>query len=386
MERRPIDTAQAKAPARAPNLARQRDLVLTVLGWLVIVGVVLWAASHIISSLLVLLVAALLAYALAPGVMLLARFLPRFLALIIVYVLVVGAIGGLIYLIASTAVAQITTLAHTASQLTQPGSHNPLSQLLPTLRRFGVTDSQIQTARQQLINQAQGLAQDVIPLLQGIFNAVLDTILVTVLSVYLLIDGQRVITWLRTNAPRSYRSRVVFSLETVERVVGGYIRGQLALCTLVGVLVGAGMALFQIPYALLLGILAFIFEFIPILGVFFSGALCVILALVGRGPIWALIVLVYFIVVHIIEGDVVGPRIVGRAVGVHPAVSIFALLAGAELFGVWGALLASPVAGITQVIIVALWRQWRRTHSGEFVAEDAAVIVPVTTAEALEIG
>jgi len=130
-----------------------------------------------------------------------------------------------------------------------------------------------------------------------------------------------------------------------------------------------------------------VFEFIPIIGVFFSGALCVLLALVSRGPLWAVIVLVYFIVIHVIEGDVIGPRIVGRAVGVHPAVSIFALLAGAEVFGVWGALLASPVAGVTQVFIAALWRQWRQTHAGEFSEEIEAAepsIVPVTTAQALE--
>jgi len=247
-----MESSRTKAPHTAqssltPNWARQRDLVITLLGWLLILGVVFWAASHIIGSLLVLLMAALLAYALIPAVSFLHRFMPRVLAILIIYVLVVGGVAGLIYLIASTAFVQVVALAHAASQLAQSGQHSPLAPLLATLRRFGIADTQLQTAKQQFIGQIQGLAQDVIPLLHGIFSGVLDTILVAVLSVYLLIDGERVIGWLKTNAPMSYRTWVLFSLVTLERVVGGYIRGQLLLCSLVGVLVGAGMAILQIP-------------------------------------------------------------------------------------------------------------------------------------------
>jgi predicted PurR-regulated permease PerM len=77
-------------------------------------------------------------------------------------------------------------------------------------------------------------------------------------------------------------------------------------------------------------------------------------------------VLAYFIVVHIIEGDVVGPRIVGKTIGLHPVVSMAALIAGAELFGIPGALLASPVAGVIQAFLVAIWTDWRETHPKEF--------------------
>jgi predicted PurR-regulated permease PerM len=70
--------------------------------------------------------------------------------------------------------------------------------------------------------------------------------------------------------------------------------------------------------------------------------------------------------VHVIEGDVVGPRIVGKAIGLHPVVSLAALIAGAELFGITGALLASPVAGVLQALLVAIWVEWRATHPKEF--------------------
>src|SRR5438105_4486058 len=111
--------------------------------------------------------------------------------------------------------------------------------------------------------------------------------------------------------PHRQRSRVRFFLSTLQRIVGGYIRGQLLLCSLIGVLVGIGMTVLGVPYALLLGVLAFVLEFIPVLGTLVSGAICVLLALT-KGWLIAVIVLIYFIVVHIIEGDVVGPRLVGK--------------------------------------------------------------------------
>jgi len=98
-----------------------------------------------------------------------------------------------------------------------------------------------------------------------------------VLSIYLLIDGSRVSNWIRYNAPHRAQANVVLS--TVQRIVGGYIRGQFILATLVGVFVGGGMFVFHVPYAVLLGLLAFVLEFIPVLGTLLSGAICTLIAL-----------------------------------------------------------------------------------------------------------
>ncbi|HEY8687360.1 MAG TPA: AI-2E family transporter, partial [Chloroflexota bacterium] len=73
----------------------------------------------------------------------------------------------------------------------------------------------------------------------------------------------------------------------------------------------------------------------------------------------AVIVLGYFVVVHVIEGDVVGPRIVGHAVGIHPATALIALVAGTELFGIWGALFGAPLAGLIQTIATAAYHELR---------------------------
>jgi predicted PurR-regulated permease PerM len=239
------------------------------------------------------------------------------------------------------------------------------SQLQQILARFGISQTQFDAVRNQAISYIEGFAGNLVPLVTGLLSGIVDFILVAVLSIYLISSGSRVAAWLRTNMPDHQRGRMRFLLDTLQRVVGGYVRGQLIMCGLIGVLVGVGMYVIGVPFALLLGVLAFVLEFIPVLGTLTSGAICVLLALT-RGWLIALIVLAYFIGVHIIEGDVVGPRIIGKTIGLHPIISIAALLAGAELFGIPGALLASPVAGVIQAFLIAIWTEWRDTHPKEF--------------------
>jgi predicted PurR-regulated permease PerM len=208
---------------------------------------------------------------------------------------------------------------------------------------------------------------------------VLDTVLVVVVSVYLVIDGERLATWANTSTPRRYRSHIQATLSGLQRVVGGYIRGELSMALLIGILVGGGMFVLRVPFAPILGLLAFVLEFVPIIGMLISGAICFLVALTG-GWLLGLVVLAYLVVVHVIEGDVVGPRVVGRAVGLHPVVSIIALTAGAERFHVWGALFAAPIAGLLQVVIVDVWQEWRKAHAEEFaeeLAEQPVDYIPV---------
>lgn len=345
---------------------RRLLIPLSLLAWASIVILLLWGASHITRAILLLVVASLLAYALAPLVTLFARVVPRFLAILFVYLIVLGGIGALMYLVVRTTVDQITSLSGYLGFLLTPTNGQHQTAVEQTLRSFGISSSQIASIRTQIILQTQGLAGDIVPLITGVVNASLDILLVAVLSVYLLVDGSRATRWFRHNMPRRQKGRVRFLLETLQRIVGGYIRGQLLLCSIVGVLVGAGMQVLGVPYAILLGVLAFVLEFIPILGTLVSGAICVLLALTKGGWVLAAIVLVYFVVVHVIEGDVVGPRIVGKAIGLHPVVALLALIVGGDLFGIWGALFASPIAGVLQAFLIAVWSEWREMHPGEF--------------------
>lgn len=354
------------SPQRAvkSKWAERRDIPIAILAWIALGLFTLWAASFVTRTILVVIVAALLAYAIAPAVRLLHRIMPRALAILIVYLVVLGGISMLLYFIINTTIQQVSALITNIEPILVPKGNQP-SQLIAFLTRFGITQEQVSGFGQQIINQANGFVGGVVPLLTSIFSAALDIIIVAVLSIYLLIDGSRIRNWIERHAPLEQRGRTEFILKTIERVVGGYIRGQLTLSLLIGILVGVGMTLFHVPYGVLLGVMAFVLEFIPVLGTLTSGAICVLIAL-SQGWLIALGVLIYFILVHIFEGDVVGPRIVGKAVGLHPAVSLVALIAGAELFGVWGAVLAAPLAGLIQAVLVAAWQNWRETHPEQF--------------------
>jgi len=343
--------------------AQRRDIPITILAWTGLGLLLIWGLSYVIRTVLILAIASLIAYALLPLVKLSERVMPRFLAVLLIYIVVFSGLCLLLYFVTLTAIDQVRSLAVYIQHLLTPGSDGQPTLLERTLHSFGISNAQMITARDQILSHADGLATNIVPAITNFLTTLLDIVVIAIMSIYLVIDGPRVARWLRSNAPRPAHIDVV--LNTLQRVVGGYIRGQLLLALLIGVLVGGGMAAFHVPYALLLGVMAFILEFIPVLGTLVSGAICTLLALTN-GWIVALLVLGYFIIVHILEGDIIGPRLVGKAVGLHPVVSLAALIAASELFGIWGALFASPVAGVLQAFLVALWMQWRKTHPHQF--------------------
>jgi len=336
-------------------------LPLIILAWLVIVMAGGWLLAHVVKALLTLLLSGIVAFALTPLVSLLARWLPRPLAIAVAYVLGFVVALGLIAFLVVTAATQITALVgHLPAYAQQAQRLEP--RLLPLLRPFGVTPATLHTTQQQAIASVRGVgttaATESLGLVSGVVATLIDLVLILILSVYLTANGPTIAQRLRRETPGAQRWRTGLLIAIVNQVVGGYIRGTLTLATLVGVLVGAGMLVLHVPYAVLLGVLAFFMEFIPIIGVLISGAVCVLIALF-QGPVVALLVLVYFAVVHVIEGDVVGPRIMGKAVGIHPATALLALVAGTELFGFWGALFGAPLAGVLQAVGTAAWRELR---------------------------
>lgn len=364
------------------NWTRARDIPLAILGWALVVFFAFWGAGHLIGTVLILATAALIAYALAPVVVILRRWLPWPLAIAIVYLVFIGLIALLFSVIVETAIQQAGPLADGIKGLLTPGPTRT-SPLIDFAHQVGISDTQIKQFSDALFGQLAGVARDLLPVVTGVAGGLVNVIVTMIISVYFVANGPRVGLWLRSGLPMRVRPRAVFVLDTINRVIGGYIRGQLTLSALIGVLVGASMAVLAIPYAILLGFLAFVLEFIPFLGVLISGAACVLVALT-QGIVKALIVLAVFVIMHIIEGDLVGPRIVGSAIGLHPAISMIALIAGAELFGLWGALFASPIAGVLQALTFAFWREWKNAHPEQFptgstVSYDLAVVPVATT-------
>jgi predicted PurR-regulated permease PerM len=337
-------------------------LPLTILAWLAVIIVTVWLLSHVVRALLILALGVIIAIALTPLVSLFSRWFPRGIAVALAYILGFAAILGLLALVINTAAGQVTTLVHNLPHYQQRLE----PELVRLLRPFGVTRSTIHQAEQQLVSYVRGIGisfvKGSISIAQQTILILLDIVLTLILSIYLTSSGPRLVAWLRQEAPSAYRGQADRLLTIGAQVIGGYIRGTLALAALIGVLVGGGMAVLGVPFAIVLGVLAFFTEFIPIVGVLVSGAVCVLLALTQSWQL-ALIVLAYFVVIHVIEGDVVGPRILGHAVGIHPATAILALIAGSELFGIWGALFGSPIAGLIQAIATTTWREVRGSGS-----------------------
>lgn len=368
------DTAHVKASTDAPpsGRARRRRLItaLTVLAFIAIGLVALYAISLIIAAVILLLFSALLAYLIYPLVQLFQRRLPRPLAIAVAYLLVAGALAVGMFIITSSLVRQVSALADYIHYLLSPAGKRQFQSLIDFLGKFGITRDQMIQFENQLLAQVQGALSGLLPFLIAFFSNLINLTIVVTLSVYFVIDGPRMIRWLRLKTPVSQRDRINFLLSALDQSLGGYFRGSLLLALIGALGTGVGLALLHVQYAALLGVLFFFLYFVPVIGGIVIGPLCV-LAAFPQGWVMMLIVAVYMTFLQsILLGQILTPRIFSRAVGIHPIVAIFALFAGAELFGLLGALLSVPVAGVFQQIIVALWHRWEQKHPDQFPPEE----------------
>jgi len=342
-----------------------RIILITV----ILVGILFWLSSQIIVVLLILLVAALLAYAVVPLIDLLHRFMPRFLAMALVYLVAIALFGFLAYITVKTLIPQLNSLVQNVQKFVTPSSNGQQSPLDQALQSLGFTQSQINSAAKQIQSQlsssASAIAKGTEQFIGSFISAGFNILITVVVSVYLLVDGYRLGKWLISSSPISQRGWVSTVLEILQRVVGGYIRGQIIMSSCMGVMQFIGMSILGVPYAGLIGMLAFILEFIPDIGTIITGFVAVVIALTVSWQL-ALITLIYTIIVDCIEGYVLSPRIIGRAVEIKPVVSLLAMIAGSELFGIWGAILAAPTMGLIQALVGAYWQYYQKTHTEEF--------------------
>ena len=158
--------------------------------------------------------------------------------------------------------------------------------------------------------------------------------------------------------------------DALNRVVGNYIRGQLTLAAIIGVLAGVGCYFLGLNnFALIIGVLAFLFETIPMVGPTLASIPAILISLLLPDPFpRTYVILVYFIIIQLIEGNILGPRIVGHAVGLHPVASILALIVGVQLFGPFGALLATPILAAVWVVVTSFYRSFRGESADEILA------------------
>jgi len=166
-----------------------------------------------------------------------------------------------------------------------------------------------------------------------------------ILTIYFLIDGRRTWLWLVAYVPRNNRSRVQQTATAARDAVLHYVIGNVATSIFAGVTVFVALSVLRIPAALLLAVLAFVCDFIPVLGFIVSAVPAVLLALTVSTTT-ALIAAAIFIAYHMAENYLIGPKVYGDQLRLSNLAVLLAFAAGAELFGVLGALLALPVAAM----------------------------------------
>src|SRR6266699_5877363 len=362
---------------------RRRKLItaLMILAFLAIIAIALYALSLIAGAVILLLLSALLAYIIYPLVQLLHRRLLRSLAIGVAYLLVAVALAGGMFIVASALIQQSTSLVHSIQFLLSPAGERQIQPVIDFLGKLGITKDQVAQVKNQLFSLVQSALSGVLPFLIGAFTNILNLIVVITLSVYFVVDGPRIIGWLRLKTPATQRGNINFLLSTLDQSLGGYFRGSLLIALIGALITGVGLALLHVPYAALLGVLFFLLYFIPVIGGNVLGALCILAAL-PEGWVVTLIVAIFIMLLQaVVIGQILSPRIFSQTVGVHPIVALFALFAGAELFGLLGGFLSVPVAGVLQQIIVALWHRWKHEHSEQFPPEELSLQKPETLPE-----
>src|SRR5215471_16874915 len=355
------------------NWQRVRDILIVV----ICIGILVWAAFSVLSifvhAIVLLLLAMAVAYLVTPLVNILHRYIPRLFASLIVYLLVVSALIALCYALVFSLIQQVDYFSTHLPQYVQnlPATYTVT---LDWLVKQGIPISSINKAISTIEDQANALAltlaTNLVSIVQIVTDVIVNILLVAVLSFYLALDGKRIRNAIVKIVPKESMPHVLLFEDALNRVVGNYIRGQLTLAAIIGVLAGVGCYFLGLNnFALIIGVLAFIFETIPMVGPALASIPAILISLLLPDPFprtfW---IVLYFVAIQMIESNILGPRIVGHAVGLHPVASILALVVGAQLFGAFGALLATPIVAAAWVVIASVYRSARGETADQMLA------------------
>lgn len=357
------------------NWQRTRDILVSI----ICVGIILWASWSILGlffdAVVILLLSMAVAFLLTPAVNLLVKYsIPRLLATIIIYIVIIAVIGGFGYALVLTLVKQAVSFSTTITNFATALPDTFKSVINNLEKQGGIPAENINAAISQIQSTAtdfaRSLATNALNFVLIFTNALLNIVLVGVLSFYMTLDGQRIRDSLMGVIPRRWMPNTLLFEDALNRVVGNYIRGQLTLALIVGICSGLICVFTGLQdYALIAGVLAFLFETIPMVGPALASITPIVLSLLLPGAFPRTFeIIVGFVLLQAIESNILGPRIVGHAVGLHPVAAILALLVGAKLFGVLGALLATPVVAAAWVVIASIYRSARGETADQMLA------------------
>jgi len=307
----------------------------------------------------------LLALMVAPIDRRLRQLVPPPLAAITSLLVAVACVAGAGYLISAPIVGQARELTHSLPRLEQPflslqqffadhGVNVSVSSMVASLG-LQTSGSQIGTVVLHAVSFTVQLA--------------LDLVITLVTTFWLLNDRASLRRRLLAILPGGWRTNTEFGLDAFVVVFGGFIRAQLMLAVLVGALAGAGCFLLGVPFPLLIGFAAAVFELIPLAGPFVGAAVGILFALTVS-PTLALETLGLFALIHVIEGYLVAPRIQARFVRLHPLVTLLALLIGVYAGGFLGAFFAVPLASFAAVLLRAVIADKRAEEPDFFLVDE----------------
>jgi predicted PurR-regulated permease PerM len=201
--------------------------------------------------------------------------------------------------------------------------------------------------------------------IKGLIRGVFTFFLVLMIAAFILLDIEKIHAFARSLVPSQYQNDYEVIAAGIDRGLSGVIRGQLMICLVNGILTYIGLVIFGVKYSLILAVVAGVLSLIPIFGSILSTIPIVLAALVstdaGVDAFKAIAMLAWIIGIHLLEANMLNPKIIGTAAKIHPVLVIFALVVGEHSYGLTGALLAVPVASIVQVLFLFFRRKaWQK--------------------------
>jgi predicted PurR-regulated permease PerM len=338
--------------------------------------VLLYAAAYVAVVIVPVIVALLLAALLQPGAAaLVRRGWRRSLAATVMLLVGLTVVAGIITLVVERFIDGFRDLADQVSQgLEQVESF--------VVRTFPISRGQLEAAVGQLqdflVSNEEELATGAITTATTVGEVFTGIVLALFTLFFFLKDGRSIWLWLVGLVPRDARAYIDEAARRSWRTLISYVRATVVVALVDAVGIGIGLAILGVPLVIPLAALVFLGAFIPIIGSFLAGSVAVLVALVSVGPIKALIALGVVVAVMQLEGHVLQPLLLGRAVHVHPLAVVLSIAAGLLIAGIFGALIAVPVVACTNVAGTYLSRRHEGPRPPEPKPERAKPAVATT--------
>lgn len=362
----PKDTEREEGllPRMSPSQVRPRTILVIIFTVLAVaVGLfLLWELRQVVRWVVI---ATFLAVALNPAVdWLQGRHIRRSVAVGLVYVVFVLVVAGLGALIVPPLVAQVQALIAAVVDIFQrPGGLERMVQDLANRYGLGPYLSALREQAKALPSSLNAAAAPLLAVTRGIIGSITALLSILLLTFFLLLDGANFVEAGLRIFPQRQRPILRNVLGQSARAVYGYISGNLAISLIAGVTAFIAMTLLHVPFAIPLALLVALLDLIPLVGATLGAAIVVIVGFFVS-PLTGIILIIYFFVYQQVENNVLQPLVYGRSVHLHPLVIFLAVLAGGQLLGILGALLAIPFAEIIR-IIVSQWLSWRDEKASE---------------------